>query len=159
MERLTINFDENYVPKKLCTINRFGELDDCDRCPGDDGNCEGDCDYCPVQECFNKLAEYENTGATPEMIRNFDQLYLEKCKEVERYKKLSLGVEEMAKLVVILEEFKRMKKGEKLPSDEKQPQTRLDLEMADPKEGYARMFIYFRKLLVDLCAKECETES
>lgn len=112
-----------------------------------------------IQECFNKLAEYENTGATPEMIRKFDQLYLEKCKEVERYKKLSLGVEEMAKLVVILEEFRRMKKGEKLPSDEKQSQTRLDLEMADPKEEYARMFIYFRKLLVDLCVKECEKES
>lgn len=159
MERLTINFDENYVPKKMCTIDRLGGADDCDTCLENCRKCEGDCDKCPVQECFNRLAEYENTGADPEMIRKFDELYLEKCKEVERYKKLSLGVEEMAKLVVILEEFRRMKKGEKLPSDEKQLQTRMDLEMADPKEGYARMFIYFRKLLVDLCVKECEKES
>lgn len=44
---------------------------------------------------------------------------------------MSISVEEMAKLIVILEEFKRMKKGEKSQVDEKQLQTRLDLEVGD----------------------------
>ena len=79
MERLTIKYGELFVPKKTCTIDRFGEADDCDSC---DSVCESDCENCAVQECFTRLGEYENTGLTPEQIREIDRLYTEKCREV-----------------------------------------------------------------------------
>ncbi len=34
-----------------------------------------------------KLKEYEDTGCTPEQIREFDALYLEKCQEVNELRK------------------------------------------------------------------------
>lgn len=79
MERLTIKYGELFVPKKTCTIDRFGEADDCDSC---DSVCESDCENCAVQECFTRLGEYEDTGLTPEQIREIDRLYAEKCREV-----------------------------------------------------------------------------
>lgn len=66
MERLTIKYEGLFVPKKTCTIDRFGEADDCDSC---DSVCESDCENCAVQECFTRLGEYEDTGLTPEQIR------------------------------------------------------------------------------------------
>lgn len=42
------------------------------------------CSECPIGQAFNKLAEYERTGLTPEQIREVDRLYLEKCQEVNR---------------------------------------------------------------------------
>lgn len=86
MERLTIEYDENFVPKEMCTINRFGEADDCEACFE---QCKGgsrNCNECPVQKCFNRLAEYENTDLTPEQIKEIDRLYAEKCKELAEYK-------------------------------------------------------------------------
>lgn len=74
VERLTVNIDGNYVPKKMCTIDRFGFPDDWDCCPENCINCEGECDCCPVQECFNKLAEYENTGLSPAEIIDMKKL-------------------------------------------------------------------------------------
>lgn len=65
MERLTIKYEGLFVPKKTCTIDRFGEADDCDSC---DSVCESDCENCAVQECFTRLGEYEDTGLTPEQI-------------------------------------------------------------------------------------------
>lgn len=79
MERLTIKYEGLFVPKKTCTIDRFGEADDCDSC---DSVCESDCENCAVQECFTRLGEYEDTGLTPEQIREIDRLYTEKCREV-----------------------------------------------------------------------------
>lgn len=79
MERLTIKYEGLFVPKKTCTIDRFGEADDCDSC---DSVCESDCENCAVQECFTRLGEYEDTGLTPEQIREIDRLYAEKCREV-----------------------------------------------------------------------------
>lgn len=80
MERLTIKYEGLFVPKKTCTIDRFGEADDCDSC---DSVCESDCENCAVQECFTRLGEYEDTGLTPEQIREIDRLYTEKCGEVD----------------------------------------------------------------------------
>lgn len=54
---------------------------------GFDGNYEGDCDKCPVQECFEKLAEYEDTGLIPEQIREMSKMYKELATELGRYKK------------------------------------------------------------------------
>lgn len=79
MERLTIKYEGLFVPKKTCTIDRFGEADDCDSC---DSVCESDCENCAVQECFTRLGVYEDTGLTPEQIREIDRLYTEKCREV-----------------------------------------------------------------------------
>lgn len=71
MERLTIEYCGEYVPRELCSIDRFGGADDCDLC------CEyckateegaEDCKRCAINQCFNKLGEYENTGLTPEEI-------------------------------------------------------------------------------------------
>lgn len=39
-----------------------------------------------VRELFEKLAEYEDTGLTPEQIREMDELYAEKCKELAEAK-------------------------------------------------------------------------
>ena len=81
MERLTIKYDKFFVPKKTCTIDRLGEADDCDACLD---VCGDDCGNCPIQECFEKLAEYEDTGLAPEQIKEIDELYSEKCKLVDQ---------------------------------------------------------------------------
>lgn len=63
MERLTIKYDEGYVPRGLCTIDREGVADDCDLC------CEycqatkegyEDCSECAISQCFEKLGAYED---------------------------------------------------------------------------------------------------
>lgn len=92
MERLTVEFLGQAAPGKLCTFDECGKVIDCDNCAGSDGNCDGICDECPVQECFEKLAEYEDTGLAPEQIREMDRLYRAKCEEVSKYKK---ALEEM----------------------------------------------------------------
>lgn len=59
MERLTIEYCHNYVPKELCSIDRSGCADHCDAC---EEYCKGlchDCEQCVIQESFNRLAEYE----------------------------------------------------------------------------------------------------
>ena len=69
MERLTIKYDGLFVPRKSCTIDCFGEADDCDSC---DTICDSvhdsDCANCVIQECFTRLGEYEDTGLTPPEI-------------------------------------------------------------------------------------------
>lgn len=44
------------MPKKTCTTDRFGEVDDCDPC---DTVCKSDCRNCAIQECFTRLGEYK----------------------------------------------------------------------------------------------------
>ena len=66
MERLTIKCEELFVPKKICTTDRSGEVDDCDAC---DSVCDSDCKNCAIQECFTRLGEYEDTSLTPEQIK------------------------------------------------------------------------------------------
>lgn len=62
MERLTIEYCGEYVPKEMCSIDRLGGADDCDLCceyckATEDGN--KDCRGCAINQCFNKLGEYE----------------------------------------------------------------------------------------------------
>lgn len=71
MERLTIEYCGNYVPKELCSIDRLGGADDCDLCceyckAAEEGT--EDCQECAINHCFNRLGEYENTGLTPAEI-------------------------------------------------------------------------------------------
>ena len=63
MERLTVEYCGEYVPKAMCSIDRFGGADDCDLCcdyckATEDGN--EDCRGCAINECFKKLGEYED---------------------------------------------------------------------------------------------------
>lgn len=69
MERLTIKYEGLFTPKKACTIDRFGEADDCDSCDVICDSTHGsDCANCIIQECFSRLGDYEDTGLTPEQI-------------------------------------------------------------------------------------------
>lgn len=69
MERLTIKYEGLFTPKKACTIDRFGEADDCDSCDVIcDSTHSSDCANCVIQECFTRLGEYEDTGLTPQEV-------------------------------------------------------------------------------------------
>lgn len=63
MERLTMEYCGEYVPKELCSIDREGGADDCDLCceyckaTTDEGV---DCKGCAINACFNRLGIYEN---------------------------------------------------------------------------------------------------
>jgi len=57
MERLTIEYDGEFVPIELCTIDREGGADDCVPCYDE---CIDDCNTCLIQRCFTRLAQYEN---------------------------------------------------------------------------------------------------
>lgn len=87
MERLTIQYDGEWVPKELCTIDREGEADSCNGC-GEQCEAAGEvCGACAIQKCFDRLAEYENTGITPDQIQEIDRLYAEKCRELAECRK------------------------------------------------------------------------
>lgn len=72
MERLTMEYCGEYVPKELCSIDRFGGADDCDLCceyckatkEGDE-----DCTGCAINWCFNKLGEYENLEEQGKLLK------------------------------------------------------------------------------------------
>lgn len=90
MSRLTIENDGQYLPMALCTVGHDGKVDDCDGCADyceeqdvRDNRCPG----CAVQACFDRLGVYEDAGYAPEQIRNFDEMYLEKCREVNDLRK------------------------------------------------------------------------
>lgn len=87
MERLTIRYDGHYVPEKLCTIDRYGDADDCDDCANYCKDCEGVCNLCEIQKCFDTLGAYENTNLTPSQIREIDKAYTEQAKELAELKK------------------------------------------------------------------------
>lgn len=87
MEKLIIKYDDLHVPRAMCTIDRFGEADDCDTCEEMCGECHTDCKDCPIQQVFERLAEYEATGITPEQIREIDKLYRDHLKEIEDLKR------------------------------------------------------------------------
>lgn len=68
MERLTIEYCGEYVPRELCSIDRYGGADDCDLC------CEyckatEDCSECAINRCFNKLGEYEELEGQGKLLK------------------------------------------------------------------------------------------
>ena len=72
MDRLTVKseiLDEHYILKCMCSFGRDGVPDDESTCIE---HCEifGEemCEQCGIQQAFDKLAAYENTGFTPEEI-------------------------------------------------------------------------------------------
>lgn len=73
MERLTEMYGGMMVPRKACTFDREGGADDCKECTE---ICEyegGVCRTCILQECLTRLGEYEDTGLTPEQIRELKE--------------------------------------------------------------------------------------
>ena len=72
MERLTIEYCGEYVPRELCSIDRMGGADDCDLCSEyckatENGN--EDCRDCAINKCFNKLAEYEDLEEQGKLLK------------------------------------------------------------------------------------------
>ena len=72
MERLTMEYCGEYVPKELCSIDRSGNADDCDLCceyckaTEEDGV---DCRGCAINQCFNKLGEYEKLEDNDKLLK------------------------------------------------------------------------------------------
>lgn len=72
MERLTIEYCGEYVPRELCSIDRSGGADDCELCceyckAAEDGN--EDCSECAINWCFNKLGEYEDSEEQGKLMK------------------------------------------------------------------------------------------
>jgi len=59
MERLTIEYCDGYAPKELCDIGESGKADDCEIC-GEYCEAIKSCQECAINQCFKKLAEYED---------------------------------------------------------------------------------------------------
>lgn len=49
----------------MCGVGRDGNIDDQDGCRA---YCSDKCDGCGIQEAFDRLADYEDTGLTPEEV-------------------------------------------------------------------------------------------
>ena len=72
MDRLTIDYCGEYVPKDMCSIDRLGGADDCDLCyeyckATEEGN--EDCRECAISKCFNKLGEYEDLEEQGKLLK------------------------------------------------------------------------------------------
>lgn len=90
MERLTCKYENDIVLKAMCTFDRESdtEPDDCMACVEFCEEFVGkSCSLCPVRQAFDRLSSYEDTGLTPEQIKEVDRLYAEKCRELEILRK------------------------------------------------------------------------
>lgn len=112
MDRLTIKngIDGNYVHRNMCFYGVDGHIDDCDGCMEYCEGMEGECGGCAIQECFNRLAEYEDTGLTPEQILEMDGMYKELSREVMAYRKI--GTVEECRVAVERQKAKKPVKDE-----------------------------------------------
>lgn len=73
MERLTEMYGGMIVPRKACTFDRYGGADDCKECTEICEDEGGVCRTCILQECLTRLWDYEDTGLTPEQIRELTE--------------------------------------------------------------------------------------
>lgn len=73
MERLTEMYGGMIVPRKACTFDRYGGADDCKECTEICEDEGGVCRTCILQECLTRLWDYEDTGLTPEQIRELKE--------------------------------------------------------------------------------------
>ncbi len=71
MERLTIEYCGEYLPKELCSIDKLGGADDCDLCFEYCKATEecADCTNCAINKCFNRLGEYENLEEQGKLLK------------------------------------------------------------------------------------------
>lgn len=112
-----------------------------------------------LYRALHQLLDYEETGVSPAEIIDMKKRYSKKCEEAERYRKLSLSPTEMAKILVILDEFKKLKHGEMAQPEEEELQPRTEPVKSEDKDYYLRMLTYARKMLVEICAGEVEKET
>ena len=73
MERLTTMHGGMMVPRKACTFDRDGGADDCKECTEICEDEGGVCHTCILQDCLTRLGAYEDTGLTPEQIRELKE--------------------------------------------------------------------------------------
>lgn len=73
MERLTTMHGGMMVPRKACMFDRDGGADDCKECAEICEDEGGVCRTCILQECLTRLGAYEDTGLTPEQIRELKE--------------------------------------------------------------------------------------
>ena len=73
--RLTKVIEEEitYAEERNLKCNTY-----CSKCLQGAGNCK------TLRSMLYQLVNYENTGVTPEVIQEFDILYLEKCQEINQ---------------------------------------------------------------------------
>lgn len=83
----------------------------------------------PLWQCLDRLGQYEDTGLTPEQIREIDHLYSEKCREVAEYRKTAFTGMEMANIAIAM-----IKLQEYQDLEERGLLVRLSGEEADVKE-------------------------
>lgn len=88
MDQLMTKYCDGYIPTKLCGIGRDGEVDDIDGCSNYCKDRDYNCTDCAIQECFDRLGEYESTGLTPEKLKTLDEEYARLSKEVMEYRKI-----------------------------------------------------------------------
>lgn len=70
LKRLTIKDDGHYAPRMMCSVNRYGEVDERDSCAeycGDVISCESG--RCAIQQCFDRLGEYEDLEAKGKLLK------------------------------------------------------------------------------------------
>lgn len=91
VEKIEMTKEENGGMERLTARDGYGNThypycfreDTC-------GGCRNpvDCIMCGFhKKKVERLAEYEETGLTPEQIHKMDRLYRAKCKEVSRYER------------------------------------------------------------------------
>lgn len=82
MSKLMTEYCGQYAPKKLCTIDRFGGADDCIECREYCEEYDCCCEDCAIQECFDRLADYEKIGELDEVAK---VIRCKDCKHSESY--------------------------------------------------------------------------
>lgn len=62
MERLTIEFEGAFMPKEAIEIDECDITAECKDCSEICEKANNNCKECAIQNCFNKLAAYENAA-------------------------------------------------------------------------------------------------
>lgn len=118
VEKLTCKYDEQNVLRAMCTFDKESteEPDDCISCDEICAENDGyDCENCPIQKAFDKLAAYEALGVSPEQIKEMDRLYTEKCKEVAKLQEhISKEQGDLIKRSELVDRFKQLKGSDML---------------------------------------------
>lgn len=84
MERLTVEDGGHYALRKLCSIDRYGGIDDRDSCAEhceDVQSCENG--NCAIQECFDRLGVYEDLEEQGKMPCAVGDKIIKKLEEIK----------------------------------------------------------------------------
>ena len=119
MDRLTCRYENTNVLKGQCTFDRLSAEEPDDYIPCSvfcdeqfDGN--DPCTNCPIQIAIDRLSEYEDTGLTPDQIKDMDRLYLEKCEELNKVKNIDTLNTSVNKIIDQLEHSNSIEHNKKM---------------------------------------------